>query len=216
MSSFFLFCLFPLFAFGESSIGTGAKVVSTAVGQVKNFVVTSRDVQIQNLLEISLFDKSPQEKIKILGLDSKPFSKAVQATLLEWVVSLEAQSFSLVEITDKEINEHEKTALKALQKAKVWTQLEVSSSELNSALKRKILSKKLIEFRAKSSVLPVTDVEAQRYFEENRLKFGNLPFENFKENIKSFLSRNQVDKRIKDWIEVLMAKYKVKNLIAET
>ena len=203
-------------SWGEPSQSSSVKVVSTAVGQVKNFVVTSRDVQIQNLLEVALFDKSPQEKIKILALDSKPFSKAVQATLLEWVVSLEAQSFSLVELTSEELKTAEKTTLKVLQKAKPWSQLEVSSEELTKALQRKMLAKKLIEFRAKSSVLPVTDVEAQRYFEENRLKFGNLPFENFKENIKSFLSRNQVDKRIKDWIEVLMAKYKVKNLIAET
>lgn len=193
-----------------------AEVVSMAVGQVKNFVVTSRDVQIQNLLEIGLYDKSPNDKLKLLGLDSKPFAKAVQSTLLEWVVSLEAQSFSLVDVKPEDLDEAEKKVLKVLGSSRAWSQLEVGKKELRLALSRKLQAKKLIEFRAQSSVLPVTDAEAQRYFEENRLKFGNLPFENFKENIKSFLSRTQVDKRIKDWFEVLMAKYKVKNLIAET
>ncbi|NJL24445.1 MAG: hypothetical protein HC902_04280 [Calothrix sp. SM1_5_4] len=58
-------------------------------------------------------------------------------------------------------------------------------------------------------------MEAQKYFDENRLKFGNLPFEKLKENIKAYLSKNHVDRRLKDWFDVLLSKYQVKNLIAE-
>lgn len=194
-----------------------AHVVSMGVGQVKDEFITSRQAQAQNLLEVALYDAKPSaDKLKLLSLDSKNFSKAVYSTLQEWVVALEAQNFSLVEIGPIEVQEAEKKALQVLNKSAAWKELKLTEQELREALRKKLQAKKLIEFRSQSSVLPVTDVEAQRYFEENRLKFGNLPFENFKENIKSYLSKAQVDKRLKDWFEVLMSKYKVKNLIAET
>ena len=46
-------------------------------------------------------------------------------------------------------------------------------------------------------------------------KSGMLEIVNFKENIKSFLSRAQVERRLKDWYDLLSNKYQVKNLIAE-
>ncbi len=131
------------------------------------------------------------------------------------VVALEAQNFNVIQVLPEEVTVAEKQVLKVFKDLKVWKGLEVSPKELATGLRDKIQSKKFIQFRAQSSVLPVTDGEAQRYFNENRLKFGTLPFENFKENIKSFLSRNQVDRRLKDWFEVLLSKYQVKNLISE-
>lgn len=182
---------------------------------MKGQVITSREVQIQNLLEAALYDKTPANKLKILALDSKVFNKATQEALLETVVSLEAQNFNIIQLSSEELKEAEKQALKVLKDNKIWKSLQVAPHELAQGLRRKTQAKKFIQFRAQSSVLPVTDSEAQRYFNENRLKFGNLPFENFKENIKSYLSRTQVDRRLKDWFDVLLSKYQVKNLIAE-
>jgi hypothetical protein len=191
------------------------ELVSTGVGIVRGQLVTSRQVQIQNLLEVALYESKPKDKLKLLPLDSKAFAKATQDTLLETVVALEAQNFNLVQVSHDEVTVAEKQVMKMFKDLKAWKGLEVAPKELEAGLRSKIQSKKFIQFRAQSSVLPVTDSEAQRYFNDNRLKFGNLPFENFKENIKSFLSRNQVDRRLKDWFEVLLSKYQVKNLIAE-
>ncbi len=191
------------------------ELLSTGVGVVRGRLITSRQVQIQNLLEIALYEKQPKDKLKLLALDSKAFAKATQDTLLESVVALEAQNFNVIQVLPEEVTVAEKQVLKVFKDLKVWKGLEVSPKELATGLRDKIQSKKFIQFRAQSSVLPVTDGEAQRYFNENRLKFGTLPFENFKENIKSFLSRNQVDRRLKDWFEVLLSKYQVKNLISE-
>jgi folate-dependent tRNA-U54 methylase TrmFO/GidA len=185
-----------------------AAIVSTGVGSVQGKVITSREVQIQNLLESAL-NGDHKEKLKILALDSKAFAEEVQDTLLEAVVSLEAQNFNVMALSNEEVKSAERKANKILKKS------EVASKELDAALRRKLQSKKFIQFRAQSSVIPVTDVEAQKYFNENRLKFGNLPFENLKENIKSALSRTQVERRLKDWYDVLLNKYQVKNLIAE-
>lgn len=205
--------LIALFLF--SSLATWAELISTGVGLVRNQVVTSREVQIQNLLDAALYEPKAKERLKIIPIDSKGFGKAVSDTLLETVVALEAQNFNLVQLSPEEVRAAEKKALKILKPLSIWKNLQVSPQELGTAVSRKIQAKKFIQFRAKSSVLPVTDSEAQKYFSENRLKFGNLPFENFKENIKSYLSRANVDRRLKDWYDVLLNKYQVKNLIAE-
>ena len=93
--------------------------------------------------------------------------------------------------------------------------MKVTGVELRAQIKRKLQAKKFINFKADSSVVPVTDEEAERYFKENRSKFGAMPFENFKENIKTFLARQQVDRRLRDWFEVLRNKYKVRNLASK-
>jgi hypothetical protein len=191
------------------------ELISTGVGLVRGQVVTSREVQIQNLLELVLYEKTPKAKLHLLGIDSKAFNKATQDTLLETVVALEAQNFNLIQVSAEEIRKAQNQALRVLRDAPVWKGLGVSNAELEGGLKRKLQAKKFIEFRSQSSVLPVTDAEAERYFNENRLKFGNLPFENFKDNIKGLLGRAQVEKRLKDWFDVLLSKYQVKNLISE-
>jgi hypothetical protein len=206
--------VFPLIAllFGFQ---VPAELVSTGVGVVRNQVVTSREVQIQNLLDVALYETKPKDKLKLLAVDSKAFSKAISDSLLEAVISLEAQNFNLIQLSADEIKTAEKKAQRILKDQAVWKNLQVSKAEFENGLRRKLQAKKFVQFRAQSSVLPVTEAEAQKYFNENRLKFGTLPYENFRENIKSFLSRTHVDQRLKDWYDVLLNKYQVKNLIAE-
>ncbi len=192
-----------------------AELVSTGVGLIRNQTVTSREVQIQSLLEVALNDGQAKDKLKLLAIDSRAFSEAVSQVLLETVIAMEAENFNLVRVEDKDRQAAEVKALKILKKTSFWKNLQVSQRELEHGIKRKIQAKKFIQLRAQSSALPVTDGEAQKYFNENRLKFGELPFENLKENIKSYLVRVHVDQRLKDWYDVLLNKYQVKNLIAE-
>lgn len=192
----------------------GAELISTGVGMVRGEVITSREVQIQNFIE-NVLNGQPKEKLKTQAIDSKAFAKSVQDALLEAVVALEAQNFNLVQLSPEELLQTEKKVSQTLKGVAGWKDLKVSQKELSEGIKRKLQAKKFVQFRAQSSVLPVTDIEAQKYFNENRLKFGTLPFENFKENIKSFLSRQQVERRLKDWYDLLSNKYQVKNLIAE-
>lgn len=192
-----------------------AELVSMGVGAYRDQVVTSREVQISHLLNLALYDAKPTDKLRNLSVDSKAFNKAVADTLLESVIALEAQNFNLIEVPAPELKSAGARATQVLKDSAAWKNLQVSKTEFESAVARKLKAKKFIQFRAQSSILPVTDSEALKYFNENRLKFGNLPFENFKENIKSFLSRAQMDRRLKDWYDVLLSKYQVKNLIAE-
>lgn len=182
---------------------------------VRRQVVTSREVQIQNMLELVLYQKATRDKLRTLAVDSRAFGQATQDALLEVAIAMEAESFNLVQIKAAEVTAAQSRALRVLNSVADWKELEVSKQELEKGIKRKLQAKKFIEFRAQSSVLPVTDAEAQKYFTENRLKYGGLPFENFKDSIKSYLSRTQVERRLKDWYDLLLNKYQVKNLIAE-
>lgn len=204
------------------SFAAWSEVLSTGVGLVRGTLVTSRQVQIHYLLSTAFGEfisskdsKDSSHPLRALALDSKMFSSATQDTLLSMAISLEAQNFNLVQISSLEIEEAQKRALQTLASNTDWKRLEVQLKEVQSAVKNILQTKKFRQFRAQSSVMPITDTEARRYFSENQLKFGNLPYENFRENIKAFLSRNQVDQRLKDWYDVLLSKYQVKNLIAE-
>src|SRR4051812_34061021 len=95
------------------SLSARAELISTGVGMVRGQVVTSREVQIQNLLELALSEKSP--KFKLLGLDTKAFSKATQDELLETVIALEAHNFNVIQVSPEEVEEAKKKALKLLK-----------------------------------------------------------------------------------------------------
>lgn len=206
--------VFLLWAWGS---GAEAKeLISMAVGQVRDHVLTSREVHISEGLEQALYSAQPNMPIKFIRqVESPQFAKQVTSTLLEWVVYLEARSMAVTRLEEGEIDKALAKSKEILGRLATWQDLQVSSRELKKSLERKIMAKKLIRFRAESSVVPVSDAEAERYFHQNRLKFGNLPFENFKSSIKTFLSRQQVEKRLKDWFEVLQAKYQVRNFLAE-
>ncbi|MCC7404181.1 MAG: hypothetical protein IT288_07255 [Bdellovibrionales bacterium] len=199
------------------AVAAPAKVLSTTVGQVASEVITSREVQINFLVEKALYSKGAKRGAgSSLNWGDKSFYRETNGVLLEWVVHLEAQNFAATKVTPAEIDQAEKSVRDQLRQNTQWNQLDVTRKELRLLLDRKIRAKKFIQFKAQSSVVPITDDEAQDYFEKNRTKFGDLPFANFKDNIKSFLSRQQVDRRLKDWFEVLQAKYKVRNLVTDT
>lgn len=190
-----------------------SRVISMAVGQVRDHVVTSREVRINQAIEAALYADKDSRSTPELGTPA--FAKQVTAVLLEWVVFLEAKSLAVSEVSESELSEA-KDKLEGLLKAnKGWKELKVSEKEKMAALARKLQAKKLIRFRADSAVMPIGESEAQRYFEQNRMKFGNLTYENMRTNIKTSLARQQVERRLKDWFEVLQAKYKVRNFLSE-
>ena len=194
-----------------------SQLISMAVGRVKGHVVTSREVNINFIVESILYGKKGQRvPVKLYDIGSKAFAREVTAVLLEWVVFFESEAFSLAKSSAKEIEAARKQLVRKTTKNTLWQNLKVSSKEVETLLRRKLQAKKFIRFKVESSVVPITDDEAREYFEANRVKFGNLPFDNFKQNIKSFLGRKQVDRRLKDWFEVLQSKYKVRNFLNES
>lgn len=213
----FLMPLFLLSAFILQEVEANeGRVVSLAAGQAQDHIVTSREVELSFLIEAALFEegKSPAA-VKKADIKSPAFVKKVTAVLLEWSVYFEAQNFATVKVAENELQEAEEKAWERLKDNARWKELEPVRSEVRQMIRRKFQAKEFIRFKADASSVPITDGEARKYFEQNRLKFGNLPFENFRDTIKTFLAREQMDERLKDWFDVLQSKYQVRNFLAE-
>ena len=201
---------------GEFSAASA--LISKVVGKVQSTYVTSREVYISGWIEKVLFpeqNKLSKDPVKLPQANSAQFKGMVQSSLLEMVVALEAESFSAVKVSKAEIDQALVLLKRRLLDNSKMQTLGVKAEELRPQVRRKLIAKEFIRFKADSSVVSVTGAEAKNYFESNRLKFGDLPYESFKENIKVYLTREQVNKRLRDWFEVLQAKYKVTTLAVE-
>jgi hypothetical protein len=189
-------------------------VVSKVVGRVGDYYLTSREVIASRWLEKTLFP-DPKSPNVSESLGTAEFSNQVTSAILEKVVSVEAESFSVAAVTDEEIKNSTSKAMKGLETNKNWEKLAISNAEIQNLIARKIRSKKFLKYKTDAAVLTVTDFEVKEYYEKSRYKFGNLPLESFKENIRQFLIQRQTEDRLREWFEVLRKKYQVRNFQAE-
>ena len=192
-----------------------AEVVSTGVGMVGKRAVTSREVQIQHFLEVVMTEPVIKSDLRLYELDSRAFARAAQEVLLEHVVALEAQSFNLMQISADELARTKRQVTTALGGSSAWSTLRVDPREFEDGIRRKLQARRFIKFRAESSALPVTDVEIQKTFNENRAKYGHTTLDKVRDQIKSSIVQVQIEKRLHEWYDGLLGKYAVKNLIAE-
>ena len=195
------------------STSTGPVVLSRVVGEVADHIVTSREVQINEALEQALGQPASQA-LRFLTGREPAFSASVTRVLDEWAVYLEAQAFQHQAIPRSESQRRLKSALEVLSGRADWKRLEAVESELREQMERKLTARGFMDLKAEASQAPVTDADAQAYFKKNRLKFGNLPFDDFRDNIKAFLAKQQSERRLKEWYDVLGRKYRARNYVA--
>ena len=221
---------FIMFCFGVEA--ATATVLSQTVGSIGEEIISSRDVQIEAVLDKILFPvtnvEKPEEKSKktvnskpeknevfVIHLKDKNFQTELASTLLEYVLLKEADSFQVAKSTDEEVKESVQKVEKFVSGSSYWNSLEVNREELNAAVKRKLTAKKYIKIKTDLMTALVSDQDALNYYERNRIKFGQLPFSSFRENIKTYLSQQQLEERIKTLFEVIKRKYHVRNYLAE-
>lgn len=191
-------------------------LVTASAGAVAGEPVTARQILISSLIEDALFRKKP-EKLSLGQLEKPAYSRETSVILLEAAIWLESKGFPVANVSSAEIAAKKRELLKVLRSSSVWNQwaaLKVQEQELALALQRKLAAKKLIQFKVETASLPVTDQEAEDYYKKNRLKYDQLPFENFRDNIKTFLAQRQVEERLQEWFEVLKVKYRIQNHLA--
>jgi len=196
---------------------SGTRVLTKAVGEVAHHVVTSREVKINDAIEKALEAKvsgSPIGKLQILDDRAKGFPSEVNKVLDEWVIYLEAKSLSAQPSTRIDVTTAVQTVNEVWAQNPAWRQLEVAPEELREMVERKLIAKDFERLKSDPQLAPVTDEDALAYYRRNRLKFGSLPFSAFKDNIKAFLIKQQTERRLSEWREVLRRKYKVRNFIA--
>lgn len=201
-----------------AAVSTGppsVSVITRAVGEVSDRVVTSREVRINDAIEEALSDwqQSP-EGPRILSGQEKTFPAEVGRVLDEWVVYLEAKSLAPQTISKSDIGFNVKRVQEFWAGKALWHELEISPDEIRDIVERKLVAKAFEKLKNDPHLAPVSDDDALEYYRKNRLRFGTLPFSSFKDNIKAFLVKNQTERRLAEWREVLRRKYKVRNLIA--
>jgi hypothetical protein len=199
--------------------------VSASVGIVGKDVVTSREVKISSLLEqvFEHVEKHPDlqknkskkgASLSLLspGLATDSFRKALNKIMVETVVLKEAETLALSEVAADEVEAIIARALPYLQNAEAWLELQVTESELRLHVQRKVRTQSFLKFKTQNSGVQITDLEAEKYFEKNKVKFGGLPFVQFKDQIKKVMAEEMVQNQLEDWFELLRRKYRVRLL----
>jgi hypothetical protein len=199
--------------FVSPSIFAAAKVVSSTVGQVGGYVITSREVVIAGVVEKWLMNPNAKNKNNwIMSVNSTEFKQALTQVMLEKVVVLEAENFSVAQVTPDEIQKNVVRMSEDLKDWSEWKKLEVSNLELDNQFQRHMRAKAFLKFKTESTGVRVNEEEARQYFEKNHVRFGNVPFAQFKESIRDYLTQKQQEDRLRDWFEVLKRKYRVRYL----
>jgi len=198
------------------------KLVSVTVAQVGTHVITSRDVQMVSILDHwfllnaaitpSKKQKPVDRKDWIPVRKSEAFNKQLSLVVMEHLVVTEAENFSVARISADEVAKYAHDIQEDLKSWPEWHSLEVSQVELENQVQRHLRAKEFLKFKTESMGFQISDDEAKAYYEQNRLRFNNLPYENFRDSIKEYLARRDVESKMKDWFDVLRKKYKVKLL----
>jgi hypothetical protein len=188
-----------------------AAVISVSVGRVKDHVVTSREVLLHTFVGRIT---QHQETVSLLPTEMKntEFQKQVSTTLRDLAIHYEAEALQAVTLSSREITETIARVDKALKTNEQLRKYGFSDKEIKASVICKLQSEKFMAFKADSSAIPVSDADVQTYYEKNRAKFGDMPFENFRETIRTYLIKTQVETRVREWLDLLQTKYRIKNL----
>ncbi|WP_413561061.1 hypothetical protein [Bdellovibrio sp. HCB209] len=201
-----LFISSPVFA---------ATVVSETVGQVADYIITSREVQITTAIDGILYP--PKDKkgnaLAETAPGAKEFRSHVTAVLLEAVVAMEAESFNVGTVAEGDLSEALAKVEKASAGKTYWNQLQPTTAEVKKFTSRKLVAKSFIRFKTTSMAGIISDFDALEYYQKNRVKFGSTAFKDIRDNIKGFLAQQQLEDRLRAWFELMKRKYKVRNFI---
>lgn len=207
----FMLFLFFLIAFAApfsvvQKVQAKEIVISSTIGKVKDQIITSRDVKISYFIEEALASKKKGLSIKSLKLRSKKFSEQTNNLFLEWVIYFESQLFSVVKISQSEKSRAIAFVLQSGAKSFFWKRLYVTPKELDFLVRRKILSKKFIYFKIKSSQSSALDRDTADFYKRNKGKFEEKDLK----KIKKAFDLSAKNKRIQVWLDTLRKKYKAK------
>lgn len=169
------------------------------VGQVKNHVLTTREVQmhyvIDRLLKYDLYLESNKDPVEQL--------------IYEWLLYFEASEFYTSPLGADLVNEQLQSLRPALKKVKGWDELDVSDDELRGLVKHKMEARRLYAFKKKASILPVSDAEVEAEYKQNRIRYGTLSLAEVKEKIRNRKTNENLEQRLTNWFAVLEKKYRV-------
>jgi hypothetical protein len=203
------------------------QVINRSLAEVGGQVVTSRDVVLAGVLDRWLLLQNNQSKttrnhIKalnrkdwILQDGSEAFKQQARQLVLDHVVALEAKTFNLGEVESAQVDSMAAQVVADLKGWESWAELKFTHSEIVSALLVHLRAKSFLRIKIKSAGVQPSEEDVRAYYDQNKPKFGGLPFAQFKDNIRDFLSQRSLEASLKDWYELLKRKYQVRYLSAQ-
>jgi hypothetical protein len=185
--------------------------ISQVVAIVDNKAVTSREV-----IWFDFIDQIAIKKVKkpvVISVESPEFQKSTGAYTLSRAIYLDAQQFAHEKPTADEINKIAEQVVQGLVDQKVEEFFRPSPDEIKNLIETKLVAESFLKFKSQTSSLPVTDLEARKYYDDNRVKFESVEFEKVKKQIKLFIAKTQVEERMQTWFALLQEKYGYRNLV---
>lgn len=178
---------------------TQAKVLIVTLAQVKNHVITSREVEIHQQVE------------KLLGERFKDIKgeTPLEQVIKEWLLFYEAEGFYNTPVQNSEVEKKLNEILAKKKSDSHWQSLAVQNSELKEKVRRSLEADRLYVFKKKASVLPVGIGEVETEYSQNRIRYGNMTFDQVKDQIRDNKIQENLLERMKQWFVVLERKYKV-------
>lgn len=194
----------------------GVVSITKIVGEVGDQFITSREVKIYNAVEQALDANAAatSSSLKILTGQERAFPSEVMNVLDERAVYFEARSLGSADVPKAATAKAVAAVEEKWANNPSWKDLEVGADELRTIIEIKLSSKEFEKLKSDPALSPVSDDEALSYYKKNRLRFGSLPYSSFEQNIKAYLVKNQIEKRLTEWHDVLRRKYKTRNFIA--
>jgi hypothetical protein len=207
--------VFLLLTLMSTTTEAARQMVMKVVGGIEGRVLTTRDVQASSVLDHLLYNEDASVQLKY---GTEEFANQLNRLLIEWMVRDEADVFGVAKVSENEADESFQSIKSKLKNHPLvksrWNDLGISDSQLREMIGRKLRANRFIKYKSNSSFVQVSDDEARDYYNNNRIKFGTTDFDGFKENIKKYLGRKNAEDRLRDWLDILRKKHKVKNLVS--
>lgn len=203
--TYFIICG-PCSLWAETS---GSFVVGRVGPSGDSVVVTSREIRIEWHVaavmdeDLDLLNRFPSE-------GSSVFNAMVDQLLDEWCIYLEANQFNQFEVAEEVLGATLRDIRPKLDRIKSWRSLQVTSSELQKIIRRRLRVEKMIRFKLEVGHAPVSDSELRQFYEVNKKDFPKGNFGSHREAIRRTIEKEQEKKRIAEWIQILRTKYKVR------
>lgn len=213
-----LLCLAGVLSGAPKASSERSAPINEALFQVGRQVISTRDVQVSALIsDWNLYRQVLQKRsgvepfqLKLLEKADPRFEGQVQRLVVETLLVLEAQQFSLAPLEINKLQAQAKEILagltsQAIQKSQLWTELEILQS-----LERSSQAQAFMEFLTQSFTLEISEAQIQQHYEKNRVRFGPFPLKDFRDTIREFLLREAREARLTDRIESFRKKHKVR------
>ena len=186
-----------------AAIHVKSEILISTVAQVKNHVITSREVEIHKLI-------MPYLKI---NLDEDEAAGVEERVIREWILFFEASAFYSNSIDDQTVKQEVDRLKARVQGNAQWQRLSVSDKELSVKMKRRFEADRLFDFKKKASVLPVPPAEIEGEYNQNRIRYGNKSFSEVKLEIRERMVQQNLANRMQQWFLALEKKYNVQRFL---